>query len=378
MANDMLFSPIALSGTLTLRNRVVMAPMTTWSANDDLTVSDEEIAYYRARTQGVGMVITGCTHVLPNGIGFTHEFAATNDRFLPSLRKLADAAKSGGAPAILQIFHAGNKALADLIPGGEAVAPSSVPVAASAFAPAQTPRALSEPEILDIISAFGAATRRAIEAGFDGVELHGAHGFLIQNFLSPAMNTRTDQWGGSPENRRRFLLEVIKEVRQVAAAHAPGNFMCGLRLSPEEAGGYGIEDTLAVVDAVIEAGVSYLHASLGDILSDRPRADPQGATIVERIVRHVADRVPVIAAGGLRTPAQARQALAMGLSCVAVGQGLVMNPKWVELASSGRDGAIAADLSHNREDRLAIPKKLWGIIDAAEGWFARSDIQIAS
>lgn len=377
MANDMLFSPIALSGTLTLRNRVVMAPMTTWSANDDLTVSDEEIAYYRARTQGVGMVITGCTHVLPNGIGFTHEFAATDDRFLPSLRKLADAAKSGGAPAVLQIFHAGNKALADLIPGGEAVAPSSVPVAASAFAPAQTPRALSEPEILDIISAFGAATRRAIEAGFDGVELHGAHGFLIQNFLSPATNTRTDQWGGSPENRRRFLLEVIDEVTQVAAACAPGKFMCGLRLSPEEAGSYGIEDTLAVVDAAIEAGVSYLHASLGDILSDRPRADPQGATIVERIVRHVADRVPVIAAGGLRTPAQARQALAMGLSCVAVGQGLVMNPNWVELASSGHDGAIAADLSRDRGDWLAIPKKLWGIIDAAEGWFARSGIGIA-
>ena len=104
MTAETLLSPVALTANLTLRNRVVMAPMTTWSANDDLTISDAEVAYYRARAAGVGLVITGCTQVLPNGIGFTHEFAATDDRFIPSLRRLSEAATSGGAPAILQIF----------------------------------------------------------------------------------------------------------------------------------------------------------------------------------------------------------------------------------------------------------------------------------
>jgi 2,4-dienoyl-CoA reductase-like NADH-dependent reductase (Old Yellow Enzyme family) len=133
-------------------------------------------------------VITGCTHVLPNGIGFTDEFASYDDGFVPSLRRLAAAAKSGGAPAVLQIFHAGNKAVPELVPGGEVVSASAVTTEAGPFSPPVTPRALTHDEILDAVRAFGETTRRAIEAGFDGIELHGAHGFLIQNFLSPRFN----------------------------------------------------------------------------------------------------------------------------------------------------------------------------------------------
>src|SRR5450830_1319449 len=149
-----------------------MAPMTTWASNDDGTVSDEEEAYYRRRAQDVGLVITGCTHVQPNGVGFTGEFAADDDRFIPSLRKLALAAKSGGAPAILQIFHAGVKTLPALV--NDVVAASAVAGEGGPFAAALMPRELSGAEILDIVAAFADATRRAITAGFDGVELHGA------------------------------------------------------------------------------------------------------------------------------------------------------------------------------------------------------------
>ena len=117
-----LFDTYAFAKGITLRNRVVMAPMTTWSGNDDGTVSDEEVAYYRRRAKGAGLMLTGCTHVMPDGIGFTGEFASYDDSFTPSLRRLAEAARSGGAPAILQIFHAGNKAVPALVPGGEIVA----------------------------------------------------------------------------------------------------------------------------------------------------------------------------------------------------------------------------------------------------------------
>ena len=126
-----------------MRNRVVMAPMTTWSGNADGTVTDEEVAYYQKRVSGAGLVITGCTHVQANGIGFTDEFAAFDDRFTPSLRRLAVAAKSGGASALLQLFHAGNKAVADLTPHGEVVSASAVGVPASAFGAASSPRELS-------------------------------------------------------------------------------------------------------------------------------------------------------------------------------------------------------------------------------------------
>lgn len=132
------------------------------------------------------MVITGCTHVMANGIGFTDEFAAHDDSFIPSLRSLAQAAKSGGAPAILQIFHAGNKAIPGLVPDGKIVSASALKTPGGSFNKGEVvSQALTQEEILQVIHAFGETTRRAIEAGFDGVELHGAHGFLIQNFFSP-------------------------------------------------------------------------------------------------------------------------------------------------------------------------------------------------
>jgi 2,4-dienoyl-CoA reductase-like NADH-dependent reductase (Old Yellow Enzyme family) len=367
-----LFERFSLAQGITLRNRVVMAPMTTWSANDDRTISDQEDAYYRRRVKGVGLVITGCSHVSLNGIGFTDEFASYDDRFLPSLRRLADAAKSGGARAVLQIFHAGNRAVPELIPGGDVVSASALTGEPSPFAPCQIPaRALTHAEILAIVADFGQATRRAIEAGFDGVELHGAHSFLIQNFLSPRYNQRTDVWGGSAENRMRFPLAVAQEVKRVIAAHASRPFVLGYRLSPEEdvEGGLRLDDALGLVDLLVEAGVDYVHASLGSVLESRPIGDVAGETLAHRIVRHVAGRVPVIAAGQLRTPEQAETAIASGLSLVAIGQGLVMNPDWVELARDGRADEIQTAIDPAKVARLVLPAKLWATIQAATGWF---------
>ena len=379
MSEKTLFSPVALGG-LTLRNRVAMAPMTTWAANADLTISEAEEAYYRARVGGVGLVLTGCTQVTANGIGFTDEFAASDDSFTPSLARLARAARSGGAPAILQIFHAGNKALPDLAPAGDVVSASAVPVEASLFAPAQTPREMTEDEILGIIRAFGDTTRRAIEAGFDGIELHGAHGFLIQTFFSAASNQRSDRWGGTAGNRMRFAIEVVAEVKRVIAEQAGRPFILGYRISPEESGdkGYGIEDSLALVDRLIDAGISYIHASLGDVLTNRPAADPQGPTIAERFVTHVDGRVPVIAAGGVRTPEQAQAALDLGLSLVAIGRGLVMNPGWVTLAQTGRATEIATELDPGTVKEIALPAKLWTVIEATRGWFAIKEVAATS
>lgn len=368
-----LFEPLTLIKGVTLRNRVVMSPMTTWASNDDATVSDEEIAYYQRRVQGVGLVITGCTHVSPSGVGFTGEFGSDQDRFIPGLRRLASTAKSGGATAILQIFHAGNRALPDRVPGGDIVSASAGRGEAHAFAACDVPaRALTETEILAIIADFGATTRRAIEAGFDGIELHGAHSFLLQCFFSPLYNRRTDRWGGSLENRLRFPVAVIQEVRRVIAAHADRPFILGYRVSPEESGegGFRISDAYDMIDGVIDAGVDYVHASLASVHDSKPIDATDDTTIAELIVRHVGGRVPVIAAGQLRTPAQAADALAAGLSLVAVGQGLIMNPDWVQLAQAGRAQQITTSLDADAVRVLAIPKKLWTIIDAATGWFS--------
>lgn len=371
-----LFEPFAFARGISLRNRVVMAPMTTWAGNADGTVSDEEVAYYRRRVNGVGLVITGCTHVLPNGIGFTDEFASYYDSFIPSLRRLAEAAKSGGAPAVLQIFHAGNKAVPELVPGGDVVSASAVTTEAGPFAPALTPRALTHDEIFDVIRAFGDATQRAIEAGFDGIELHGAHGFLIQNFFSPKFNQRTDAWGGSLENRLRFPLAVVQEVKRVIDTHAKRPFLLGYRLSADEPdeGGLRIHDTLILVDRLVDSGCDYIHVSLRSVHETEPvygvGENRKGEkTIAELVVERVAGRLPVIAAGQIRTPGQAVKAIELGLSLVAIGQGLVMNPYWVELAKSDLDAKIDIALSPSKVPHIAIPHKLWKVIVAMTGWF---------
>lgn len=368
-----LFEPLTFKNGITLRNRVVMAPMTTWSSNDDYTISDEEVKYYKRRVNGVGLVITGCTNVQPNGIGFTHEFAAYDDKFITSLRKLADAAKSGGAPALLQIFHAGNKALPSLTPDGEVVSSSAVVTEATAFAPSVLPRELTHDEILEVIHAFGETTRRAIEAGFDGVEIHGAHGFLLQNFFSPYFNRREDEWGGSLENRLRFPLAVVQEMKNVIKKYATKTFILGYRISPDEheEGGLRMKDTYELINRLIDADVDYVHASLVDALSSKP-ADSQ-KTYLELIVEHVNGRVPVIAAGSMVTADDVASALDKGLSLAAVGHTLIMNPDWVEKVQNGQEAEIETAIKTSKVSELELPEKLWGIIQASGPWFKIED-----
>lgn len=373
-----LFSPFMLTEKIKLRNRIVMAPMTTWSANPDGTISEQELEFYKRRSQNVGLVITGCTYVTPSGIGFTHEFAAYDDRFINSLEKLAAAAKSGGAPAILQIFHAGNKAIPELVPNNDVISASASSVKSGDFMKRVVQnREMTENEIQETIRAFGDVTKRAIKAGFDGVELHGAHGFLLQNFFSPLFNQRNDRWGGDLEGRMRFPLAVLQEVKNVVYEYATKPFAIGYRISPEESatGGLRIEDTYKLLDRLISSGISYIHTSLVSINDSYPVESPNGPRTIELILNHIAGRVPVIAAGKIRTPSQAQEAISTGLPLVAIGKGLVINPEWVTLAESGRDHEIQTTLNPQLVHELTIPDKLWDQIQASKGtgWFPLMD-----
>ncbi|HBN2093998.1 TPA: NADH-dependent flavin oxidoreductase [Escherichia coli] len=373
-----LFSPFMLTEKIKLRNRIVMAPMTTWSANPDGTISEQELEFYKRRSQNVGLVITGCTYVTPSGIGFTHEFAAYDDRFINSLEKLAAAAKSGGAPAILQIFHAGNKAIPELVPNNDVISASASSVKSGDFMKRVVQsREMTENEIQETIRAFGDVTKRAIKAGFDGVELHGAHGFLLQNFFSPLFNQRNDRWGGDLEGRMRFPLAVLQEVKNVVYEYATKPFAIGYRISPEESvtGGLRIEDTYKLLDRLISSGISYIHTSLVSINDSYPVESPNGPRTIELILNHIAGRVPVIAAGKIRTPSQVQEAISAGLPLVAIGKGLVINPEWVTLAESGRSHEIQTALNPQRVPELTIPDKLWDQIQASKGtgWFPLMD-----
>jgi 2,4-dienoyl-CoA reductase-like NADH-dependent reductase (Old Yellow Enzyme family) len=369
-----LFQPITLRSKIQLDNRIVMAPMTTFSGNPDGTVSDEEVAYYSRRSNGVGMVVTACAYVTPNGKGFQGEFGSDRDNLIPSLRRIASAIKEQGAKAVLQIFHGGRMCPPELVPDGEIVSASAVP-AEQGVVSDQVPRALTETEIQSIIRDFGESTRRAIEAGFDGVELHGANGYLIQQFFSPHSNRREDQYGGTLEKRLSFPIAIVDEVKRVVAEHAKQPFLVGYRFSPEEPETPGITmaDTLALVDVLASKELDYLHVSLMEFWSTPRRGVEDSRSRLEIIQERVGESVPVIGVGSIYTADDALKAIQTGVSMIAIGRELIIDPDWVEKVKQGKESEIETKLKKDAQSRLVVPEPLWQVIVNTPGWFPIED-----
>lgn len=363
-----LFEHVTLDQQVNIKNRLIMAPMTNFSSNPDGSVSDAEIDYYARRSHGVGMVITACAYVTANGKGFTDEIAVDRDDVIPSLRRLATAIQEQGAKAVLQIFHGGRSCPPELVPNGDVVSASAV---AHDQPNAIVPRALSETEIEEIIAAFGVATRRAIEAGFDGVEIHGANGYLIQQFFSPHSNQRNDRFGGTLEKRMVFPLAIVDEVQKVVDTHSKRPFLIGYRFSPEETETPGITmaDTLQLVDRLADKKLSYLHVSLMDFWSVTRHFKDNKKPRIELIVETVNARVPVIGVGSIHTADDAIKALQAGVAFLALGRELIMDPDWVKKVEQGQEADIHVTLSKDDQSRLVVPDPLWQAIMHTPGWF---------
>jgi len=364
-----------LPNGIELKNRLIMAPMTNFSSHQDGTVTEEEVNYYARRSNGVSMVITACAYVTPNGKGFHGEFGADKDEMIPSLEKLATRIKEQGAKAVLQIFHGGRMCPPELVPNGELVSASDIPAengGVSTEEPDKKPRALTEAEVEDTIQAFGEATRRAIEAGFDGVEIHGANGYLIQQFFSPHSNRREDRFGGSLEKRMTFPLEVVDTVKKVVQEHAKEPFIVGYRFSPEEPETPGItmDETLALVDALSNKGLDYLHVSLFDFFSTPRRGvEDLTKTRISYLQETINDRVPLIGVGSIYTAEDARKAFETGVPLLALGRELIIDPDWVQKVTDGKEDEIVTEINKDKQEELVIPDPLWNAIINTPGWF---------
>ncbi|MFD1888143.1 NADH-dependent flavin oxidoreductase [Paenibacillus wenxiniae] len=365
-----LFQPFTLNDGIELKNRLVLAPMTHSSSNPDETVSDAELEYYASRTAGVGMAITAVAHVTPNGKGFANQFRAVGEQFTPGLTRLADTLKKNGSKAVLQIFHAGRLSPPELV-DGDVVAPSAVPSERGDGGQGPTPRELTDQEIQNIIKDFGTATANAIAAGFDGVEIHGANGYLIQQFFSPHSNRREDKWGGDVNARLAFPLAVVDEVQRVVKEQAKGPFIVGYRFSPEEPETPGITmaDTLVLIDALAEKNLSYLHVSLMEYNSVPRRGVDDTRSRLTIIQERVGNKVPVIGVGSVKTPDDAAAVLETGAPLVALGRQLIVDPNWVEKVQSGRENEILYTLSKNDQKSLILPDPLWNMVINIPGWF---------
>lgn len=358
MTNYQFLQPYTFKNGITVKNRVVIPPMTETSAFEEGSVTTDELRYFSLHSGGAGMFISPVANVAASGKGFEGELSVAEDRFLPGLAKMASAMKRNGTKAILQIFHAGRMTNSKILRGEQPVSASAV----AALRPgAETPRALTETEIETLIEDFGQATRRAIRAGFDGVELHGANTYLIQQFFSPHSNRRTDQWGGSLTNRERFALAIIKRVHEVVAATTDKPFIIGYRISPEEIETPGIRlaDTLKFIDTLAEQPLDYLHISQGHAfqtsLNDHADTEP----VITKIRKQVAGRLPLIAVGSVETPADAEKVMAAGIDFVAIGREMLREPHWVQKVASGDEKAIRYTMSVADLDELGITPALW-------------------
>lgn len=365
-----LFEDFTFKSGVHVRNRLMMAPMTTFSSDENDYVSQEELDYYKERANGVGTIITACTYVSKNGKGFDGQMGIDHDGTIEGLSKLANVIHEGGAKGIVQLYHGGRLAVPRLIPNGETVSASAVaPLGDRGFySIEQAPRTLTTEEIYGVIRDFGEATRRTIEAGFDGVELHGATGYLLQQFVSPHSNQRTDEF----ENRHLFALKLIDEVKNVVKEHATKPFLIGYRFSPEEPETPGItmKETFALIDDLINADLDYLHIATTNAWAKPRRGVVSEKSRTELISEYVNGRVPVIGVGSIHTPDDAALVLEKGKTdFAALGRAIVVDPHWIEKTRNDEEDTIIPYLTENDQQKAVIPTPLWKLILEVEGWF---------
>lgn len=301
-----LFAPLSLPRGPKIKNRFVLAPLTNTQSREDGTLSDDEYRWLTMRAEGgFGLVTTCASHVSSAGKAFLGQLGCFDDRHLPGLERLAAGLRAQGAVSSLQLQHGGIRSLSD---GSELAGPSAHSETGA--------RAMSEAEIENIIAEFVAAARRAERAGFDGVQIHGGHGYLIAQFLSPELNRRSDRWGGSPENRARFLFEILHRIR---AACQP-DFQIGIRISTERFGLVLSEMVDLASRLFADGGMDYLDLSLWDITKEPEEKAYKGRTLMSLFADLPRGDCALGVAGGIMTAARGEWALSEGADYVAIGK----------------------------------------------------------
>ena len=334
-----LFSSMQL-GTVTLPNRIVMAPMSTQLGGTDGKVTPRQIAFYRARAEGgVGMIIVEfcCVH-RATGLSEHRQLSLETPEHLEGHFRLVDTIRNAGAIACLQLQHGGSGVPRALVEGGIALGPSDV---RSRRDPSRlTARALTHDEIEHLIECFGRTAELGVQAGYQVFELHGAHGYLLTQFLSPLTNHREDAWGGDEAGRLRLTQRVIQRVKQ-----AIGDRPLSLRLSADEFSpqGLSIDDMERITPQLVSAGLDLVHVSIGTGYTGmdkviEPMSMPEGWRLpYARRIRAAID-VPVISVGQIRWPATAEKAIADGdTDLIALGRPLLADPDWVNKARLGNE-----------------------------------------
>jgi 2,4-dienoyl-CoA reductase-like NADH-dependent reductase (Old Yellow Enzyme family) len=331
-----IFQPLSI-GSLTVKNRLLMSAMSIhFGVDEQGRVTDQLTRYMEARAEGgVGMMLVGGGGVHPTGVELPHLPALWEDECIPALKKMARAVKPHDTLLGMQLMHGGRQSYHD-----RKVAPSAIPAPALAKG---IPRTLTLDEIPVMAAAFGDAARRCREAGLDFIEVHGAHGYLISQFLAPNSNQRTDRYGGSFENRTRFMLEVLRDIR----CKCGPDYTVGIRMNGEDyiENGWGLKEALRLAPLLEQNGADYLHVSAG-VYGSRQLTIPS-MYVEHGCFVHLAHAVkqtvsiPVVAVGRIKRPEMAEAILREHKAdIVALGRSLLADPQWPNKVRRGAARSI--------------------------------------
>ena len=333
-ATSSLLSPLRFRNGVIAKNRLALAPMTNLQSHADGSLSDDELAWLAMRARGgFGTITTCAAHVAKDGQGWPGELGVFDDALVPGLARVAAMAREHGALSIAQIFHGGARA--------PSACTGEQPWSASAFvedsAGFEPPRAGTVADVERVIGQFRDAAVRCERAGLDGVELHGAHGYLLSQFQSTVYNQRTDRWGGSLPNRCRLIREVTRAVKEAAPS-----LVLAIRLSPEDFGqakGIDLDETIQLARWLADDGMEVLHLSLWRSSQVTKKRPDTHATPLFR--EAVGAKVAIVAAGGIWSREDAEVQLAHGADAVALGRAAIANHDWPARVAAGREIARA-------------------------------------
>lgn len=357
-----LFEPLAFKHGPQLKNRFAMCPMVVFAANEDGTPSQEDLDYFRRRNQFGDLLLTGAITISEHIKGHPQQLSIASDAAIPAFAELAAVMKAHGGKAVAQIQHPGREAAHGYKQTGKAYAPSSIRFP---FLPYQVTE-LNDDEIWGIIEAFGLAARRLMQAGFDGVEIHGANHYLIQQFFSAYSNKREDDWGGTLAKRMNFAKEATKAVIKAARAENP-QAIIGYRISPEEIHGetvgYTLDEALLLIDWLANMNLDFLDVSSagsGNFSSNAYKAFPrisaqQGAinTIIRTLLNN---RLPLVISGTIRSAEEALDALNYG-DIIAMGVAALSDPDFKAKIAAGKEQQINMNVAGRLAD-LRLPSGL--------------------
>lgn len=336
------FKPIKL-GQSVAKNRFFLAPLTNTQSHEDGILSDDEYHWLTMRAKGgFAMTMTCAAHVQAVGQGFPGQLGIFGDQHIDGLTRLAQGINVEDSISIVQLHHAGMRTPAELI-GGTPVCPSDHEETGS--------RGLSTREVEQLRDDFILGAKRAEQAGFHGVEIHGAHGYILAQFLSPTINQRNDQYGGTPENRARIIWEIVDGIKAACSE----DFIVGVRLSPERFD-LQLQDIIPLAEALMVSGkIEFLDMSLWDVFKQPVEEEFQGKDLIEYFTELQRGDTLLGVAGSIRTPADVDRCMALGVDFVMLGRAAIIHHDFPVQMQTDRQfvpASVPVPADHLRQEGL--------------------------